>query len=335
MGRPRTVRTPEEAAAVPLDRPVSIDLTAVPDKEKPIETEELDKPEVIEPPLPEPPEVEEEEEQENPLAKQLEELKAAEARAQQQLQEARAREEAAVRAAQQREHDLWRERGVRDQAIYDSVLNAIGAAQSEVDRAQADLAAAMAAQDYGVAADAQRRLSMATTRLVRFEDDKAALEERAQQPAPQPQPVGDPVLHAIDSNQTLSYRQKEWLKGHRDAFTDPAKNAYLGAAHHKAIAAGHGIDSDAYFAAIETELGYRQPAAPAPTAERKSIPMSAPTSREAPSLSGAPTASPSRITLTASQREAARISGIDEVTYAKNLIRLNELKKQGHYQERG
>ena len=62
--------------------------------------------------------------------------------------------------------------------------------------------------------------------------------------------------------------------------------------------------------------------------------MSAPVSRDAPSLStGRPTTT--RVELTAAQREAARISGVDDVTYARNLLRLNSLKQQGHYQERG
>ena len=61
--------------------------------------------------------------------------------------------------------------------------------------------------------------------------------------------------------------------------------------------------------------------------------MSAPVSRDAPNLStGRPQSR--TITLSPAQRDAARISGISETEYAKNLIRLNELKAQGHYQER-
>jgi len=57
-------------------------------------------------------------------------------------------------------------------------------------------------------------------------------------------------------------------------------------------------------------------------------------SRDAPSLSSG-ASRPSQVTLSPEQREAARIAGVDEATYARNFLRMLELKKQGHYQERG
>src|SRR5262249_41701106 len=74
---------------------------------------------------------------------------------------------------------------------------------------------------------------------------------------------------------------------------------------------------------------------PDDTPRRASIPMSPPVSREVPTLSGEPPRRPGRIELSPAEREAAAISGIDEVTYAQNKLRLIELKKRGHYQERG
>lgn len=333
MGRTKVVRTPEEAAAIPPDRGVTVELQ--PDAPK-VEEQETEK--IVTAAEPEPvTEVEplaadiEEQDEENTLAKQLAELKAAEELTRQQLAEANRRAEDAVRAAEERQRELLRERAGRDQAEFDSVLNAIGAAQAEADRAQGDLEAAYAAQDFRAVAEAQRRLSMATTRLVGLEDSKIMLETRHEErkSAPPPQVSGDPVVASIDAMTHLSARQREWLKSHRDAFTDPAKNAYLGAAHWDAIRAGHAQDSDAYFQVVEERLGYRQ-AKPEP--QRKSIPVSAPVSRDAPTLSGAP-ARPSQIVLTKEQREAARIAGIDDFTYAKNLQKLQARKRDGFYQE--
>ncbi len=332
MGRTRIVRTPEEAAAIPPDRGVTVELSA----EDPKKTEgaEVEKTEPVSEPEPQvtEPETEQEEveEPESPLAKQLADLKAAEELAQRQLAESRAREEQAVRAAHEQTRELMRERAGRDQAEYDAVLNALGAAQSEVDRATSDWEVAMSAQDFRTASEAQRRLAIASNRVVGLEDSKVMLESRReeQRATPQQQYNADPIAAAIDSMNNLSAKQRDWLKGHRDAYTDPAKNAYLGAAHHDAIRAGHAQDSDGYFQLLEEKLGYRQ----ARAEQRKSVPVSAPVSREAPTLSGAP-ASPSRITLTQAQREAARIAGIDEFTYAKNLLKLNARKKDGHYQE--
>lgn len=329
MGRTKIVRTAEEAAAIPLDRGVTVELAA----EEPKTAAEVEKTEPVAEPEPQitEPDTDEVEEPESPLVKQLADLKAAEELAQRELVASRAREEQAIRNAHDRERELVRERGARDQAEFDAVLNAIGAAQSEADRAQGDLEVAMSAQDWRTAAEAQRRLSVATNRLVGLEDSKVMLETHREnaRAAPQQQFSGDPVTAAIESMNGLSVKQRDWLKSHRDAYTDPAKNAYLGAAHWDAIRAGHEQDTPGYFQALEEKLGYRQAqAAPA----RKSIPLSAPVSRDAPTLTGAP-ASPSRITLTQAQREAARIAGIDEFTYAKNLLKLNSRKKDGYYQE--
>lgn len=326
-----TARTKEEAAAVPIDKPVVLEVT-----NDPVPTIEAEQPELpLAPPAPavkapEPAEPEDE----NPLARQLEELRTAEAAAKQQLAESQQREQNAVRHAQERETELLRERERTAGAEYESVVNAISALQSEADRAQSDLEASLSANDSRGAAEAQRRLALASARLVGLEDGKAAWDQRREWERANPQrsqPPADPVGAQIDSMTHLSVRQRDWLRGHRDAMTDSAKNAYLGAAHHDAIRAGHAQDSDGYFQVLEERLGYRQPAA---STERRSPPVSAPVSREAPSLStGKPTTS--RIELTPAQREAARISGIDEFTYAKNLMRLNDLKKDGHYQERG
>ena len=61
---------------------------------------------------------------------------------------------------------------------------------------------------------------------------------------------------------------------------------------------------------------------------------SAPPSRDVPSAStGRPQSS--RIELTPEEREVARLSGIDELTYARNKRELERRKANGMYQERG
>ena len=334
MSNLKPMRTQEEAAAVPADEPVLIELTPEQAATPPTQTVSVETaPEPKPAPKPEPVA---EPEPESPLQKQLDALKQAEAEARRQLAESQQREAAAINAANQRGEELHQVRGEREQAQYDAVLNALGAAQAEADRAQNDLAAALAAQDYQQAAEAQRRLSVATTRQIQLEDGKVAFEGRQEQPRAEPlrQVPADP----IDGMTHLSVRQRTWLKSHRDAQTEPAKLARLGAAHWDAIEAGHAQDSDGYFQVLEERLGYRK-SAPAeseyePEPQRRSMPVSAPVSRDSPSLSTG-RATPTRVQLTPEQRDAARISNIDDVTYARNLLKLQEMKKQGHYQERG
>lgn len=54
--------------------------------------------------------------------------------------------------------------------------------------------------------------------------------------------------------------------------------------------------------------------------------VSAPVSRETVSYSGKREDRPGRMTLTAAQREAAKISGLSETEYARNLLLLREAK---------
>src|SRR4029077_685301 len=114
--------------------------------------------------------------------------------------------------------------------------------------------------------EAQRRIARSESRLERLEEGKAAYEARLeaastaprQDPAPRQQPNGiDAQLDAMP----LSQKQREWLKAHSEALTDPKKNARLSAAHFDAEDAGHAADSDAYFQFIEERLGYRKPVA--------------------------------------------------------------------------
>jgi hypothetical protein len=336
----KAARTAEEAAAVPIDKPLLLEVESAPvatldaEPELPLVPPAPTKPVVTEP---EPERDEPEEPDDNALTRQLDELRTAEALAKQQLADSQRREQDAIRHAQEQQVELHRERERSVSAEYDSVLNAINALQAQADQAQADLEASLSANDSKGAAEAQRRLTTTSARLVSLEDGKAAWDQRREWERanpPRPQAPADPVTAQIDAMTHLSVKQRDWLKNHRDAMTDQAKNAYLGAAHWDAIRAGHAQDSEAYFAALEEKLGYRQAAAPSAQTERRSPPVSAPVSRESPSLStGKPTTS--RIELTPAQREAARIAGVDEFTYAKGVMRLNDLKKNGHYQERG
>jgi len=61
--------------------------------------------------------------------------------------------------------------------------------------------------------------------------------------------------------------------------------------------------------------------------------VSAPVSRDAPNLT---TGRPQKrnIELSAEQREHARIAGVDDFTYAKNLQELDRRKKLGMYPDR-
>ena len=335
MPKIRPARTAEEAALTPVSEPVTIELTDPPIQ---VAAESSAASVTAPPPVEQAPETE----APNPLQKQLDDLKAAEALSRAQAAEAQRQTAEAIRIANEHANTAARAEVAEEQALYNETVNAIAAAKADGDKAQTDYAVAMEAQDYAAAAEAQRRMSTASAYLARYEDNKAYLDQRRetlkteqprqQQQRTQPQLTVDQY---IDTMHQLSPSQKNWLKSHPDAMTDPVKNNGLGWAHHKAVKAGIAIDTPEYFAALESELGYRSAdAALEPAIERKgnSMPVSAPVQRSAPSPTGG-AAAPTRVELTPEQREHARISGVDEVTYARGVLRLREAKASGHYGE--
>lgn len=343
MPRLRAARTAEEAALTPVNEPVTIELIDPPVEIAKPGSEPTTAPVTVtlgsttgSPPA--------DSEPENPLLKQLEASRQAEALARQQAQQAQQHAQEAIRIAQEQASRAADAQVAQEESLYNGVLSDIQAAEAEQVAARTDFATAAAAEDHAAMADAQLRMSNAAALLNQGKRDKLYLERqreiakaepRSEPRQPQPQLTVDQY---IDQMHQLSPQQKNWLKQHPDALTDQTKNGALGYFHQQAVAAGHAINSDEYFAALETGLGYRKPETNGhqPEPERKaSMPVSAPVQRSAPSMTNGTPASPTRVELTPEQREHARIAGVDEVTYARNVLRLQELKRQGHYAERG
>jgi hypothetical protein len=71
-----------------------------------------------------------------------------------------------------------------------------------------------------------------------------------------------------------------------------------------------------------------------PAAAEHLAPVSAPVSRSIPSYQSAATV-PSKVDLSLEEREMARLSGISDVEYAANKIRLLRAKAAGMYPDHG
>lgn len=328
MPRLRRARTPEEALAVPVDKPLVVQLGEAEEIEAP---EKPDKPEQQqEPPeraAPEP-EPELEPDEPNALQKQVADLR----RAEEMQRQALAQRDAEIARLKRSQED---EAAKTEQAQYDAVVIALNAAQGELETAERELKVAFENGDTASQAAITRRIGVIGARVDRFEYDKSVYETRREQAQRTP---SQPDIHArIDQMTHLSSRAREWLHGHPDVMTDAEKNARIGAYHYDAMKAGHGQDSEGYFHYIEERLGYRQPGSQQQTERtepRRSPPVSAPVSRETPNLS---TGRPQRrdIHLSAEQREAARIAGVDDFTYAKGVQELERRKKLGMYPDHG
>lgn len=260
------------------------------------------------------------------LRKQLETERAARLAAENRAREAAEGEAAARTAVQSTQIDQIK-----------GAISQVSQANDVLEEQYADL---MASGDFKAAAKIQRQMGDNSAKLAQLEAGKSAL-ERA--PKPTPRPAVDPVEAYVSSIGAEFPRSKEWVRAHPEFVLDKKKEKQMLAAHELALARGYEADSDEYFRSIERTLDLGAPktvlpphdndpdpmvevAAAKPAGGRNTGPAAAPVSR-----SGNGTGrKPGTITLTAEQREIARLnfpnSKDPDAEYAQNLV---ALKKEG------
>jgi hypothetical protein len=270
--------------------------------------------------------------------------------AEQGIEALRARLQASERATQEAnqrasvaEQARTQATGAADAANVQILETALGGLRQGIGILKSQLAEAYAVQDFSAVADLQVEISRQTQREGQIE---SGLEQLKAQPreqpraAPPPAPSADQQVEAVASQ--LSPNAAAWVRGHPQYVTDTRLNAKLMSAHYAAAGEGLALDSPEYIAHVERTLGLGgQPAATPrpgfveerqPVAESRSrAPPAAPPSR----ANGG--SSPTRVTLTREQREAARDLFPDELqedptgrkseqAYARNML---ILKREG------
>jgi len=267
---------------------------------------------------------------------------------------AQEREREAVRRATEREAELRREREERGDAEYNSILTGIAAEKSALAKAKSDYETAASAADWRAASEAQQEIAVATSRLDRLELSKSSFDQARDTRAQQPQ-RSEPAPQGLEEQlaaMPITDEARAWLRSHPEFVNDRAKNERLGVVH-RYVTEFENIPpfSKAYFEALDTRLGLKPaPAAPAPAPApapqpqaRRSMPVTAPVSREATTPSGERPSS-SSITLSAEERFIARTSFTDptgkmtnaekERLYAMNKARLARERAAGRYPAR-
>lgn len=268
------------------------------------------------------------------LQKQLVELKKSEEIQRNLAGQAAKERDAAITRARERDIEVTKFQKEATQANYDNISTALAAAQESAEAAKRDMRVAISNSDPDQQTDAMERLATARANISRLEDGKYELEARvkaektAPRSEPQVQQVKQDPLGLDKSN--LPDEAKIYLRAHPELITDPRKNARLQAWHWDAIDAGHEPFSSSYFEFIDEK---RQPKKiekiEEPVQQQRTNIVSAPVSREVPS--GGATRQNGKITLTALQREAAKIAGVTEAEYARNVQKLTEAKANGQY----
>jgi len=278
--------------------------------------------------------------QEDPAASlkaELETLRKANETYRTQIEQERQAKLDAIKQAQERDLEVnkLQERSMTSQQ--ETLSAALAAAQGEAETAQRDIEMATQLGDGKAQAEAYRRLARAETKILTLEQGKEAIErEIKERPKYEPKPQQQ---DALDST-ALPPLAKTWLREHPEYLHNPEKNAEIQYLHWKVVAEGLQPYSQPYFERMEERLGMRGSLEPEddeelevseeekPTQTRK-IAYSAPPSREVPKASGQ--RDTGRITLTAAQKEAAKIAGVSEADYAVQLMKLREEKKLGNY----
>ena len=213
----------------------------------------------------------------------------------------------------------------------DLVKGAIVTVSQALDVLEGKYAEAAAAGDWAAAAKVQRDIGANSAKLLQLENGKSALEKAPKPVIPEP---SDPV-EAFTANMTP--RSAAWVRAHPDYVRDARLNRKMIRAHEDAIDEGITPDTDAYFDAIERTLALKQAPvddggedialsdASRPTSQRSPAPPAAPPSR---SGNGGGTR-PNVVRLSADQREIAKLNGMTDEEYAREIV---ALKKEGRLQ---
>ena len=246
------------------------------------------------------------------------------------LDAATARAEAAEARAKEAE-ERHRQAGVHlreaDKLIRENKLStinqAIDSAKGREDQLKAQLRAAKTAGDIDTEVEIQMQMSKNHSDLQILHSGKMQLELQPHLP---PEPVYN--ADALIEGARLSAASAAWLRAHPDWATSQAKVMKLTGAHNLAVGDGLALDTPEYFAHVERTLGIGnndQRPAPAARAEPPT-PVVSQAAQAVQRRAAPPAAPPSRgdgggriLRLTAAQREAAKISGVSDEEYAKNI----------------
>jgi hypothetical protein len=142
-----------------------------------------------------------------------------------------------------------------------------------------------------------------------LEDGKKAMATRPKQA---PQPVQTDPVEALAGQLSANggHRSADWVRAHPEFARDARQYQRMIAAHNLAVADGAAVETDAYFAAVESILGLTKaaPAAEDPPT-RRSPPPAAPVGRPE---------NPRAVRLSAEEVEMASMMGMTNEEWAKN-----------------
>jgi len=238
----------------------------------------------------------------------------------------------------------------------DLVAGALDRVELESADAEQRLAVAMASGDASGAARIQNELTDITYRKNVLRDGLEEMRGGRREPAPQDVsgggPVRDPVRQQPQQPQRpanveqvlaslpgLTNAEREWCRQHPEALLDPNNQLRMNIAFQDAAARGIQRGSEEYFQFFEDRMGYGGDRSRRETRDADEydgvdagggVRVAAPPSRNR-SSGGGRQLREGQVMLSQAERDAARFSGISEVEYARQKVRLHQEKTQGLY----
>jgi len=256
------------------------------------------------------------------------------------IQEMKRRLEAEKRAREEAEHRAYRAAQEAQKANsevkdtnYQLIVNAIETVKGRAETLKSAYKEAMSVGDYDKLAEIQEAMAVNASHMTKLEDGKRQMEAYAKQPVEPVAPPPPRIEEVIENMaRTVSPKSADWIRSRKDALHDDRSIKRMFRAHEDAIDDGIEPDTEAYFDFIDARLGVKKhveqpiqveastdsPLSSAAAPKKAAPPPPAPVSRG--------NSRPNVVRLTREQAETAKMLGMSESEYAKNMV---DLRREG------
>lgn len=278
------------------------------------------------------------------LQRQIDEIRRSEESQRLRLQQER---EEAIRLAQQNAKRYGRSERDRLDAERTALESSYAAAEAKAQKALLDYENADNNGDTKAKAEALDRMTDAKADMRTFQrgveeikekrrdlkKERRKLERQAEGGAVAAEQQRPGTIDDMIDSWKLPPAEDRWAREHPEYMRDPEMLGLIGSITSRLRKIGIKPGDSDFLPQLEARIEFVDGGSQAkPEPARRVPPVSAPVSREVPNASG--TRSTGKITLNAEQREAARLSGVTEAEYARQLVKLNQMKANGEYGER-
>lgn len=248
------------------------------------------------------------------------------------LQEAENARREAEKRAREAEHTASIAKSEVEDSNMHLITGAIETLKRDTSILKANYKAALAAGNYGEAANIQEQMTLASNKLLRLEEGKSELEKR---PKTEIRPVPKNTDMVEEFASRLSPRSAEWIRNHPECVTDPSLNQMMIGAHTMALGKRIPVDTPEYFDFIENAIGVVkndstsssepvQRSTGGRQVTQSAAPAAAPVSRTASSTGST---RPNVVRLSEAERDIADSMGMTYQDYAKNKLALQKAGK--------